>query len=184
VLRYEERTHFRCYALEADPSTSTNIHVLGALRQAGLDIQSSPVQKILRFLSRTRTETGTWFDKWHTSPYYPTSHAIINCAGYADDLVIRAVRWILETQNADGSWGHSLPTAEETAYSLQALAVWRRNGHSTPDDALQRGASWLGRHASPPYPSLWIGKCLYCPQVPVRSAILSALALASEVEPS
>ena len=35
VLKYEEEDHFRCYELEANPSISTNIHVLGALRASG-----------------------------------------------------------------------------------------------------------------------------------------------------
>lgn len=33
VLGYEEEEYFRCFALEANPSISTNIHVLGALKE-------------------------------------------------------------------------------------------------------------------------------------------------------
>ena len=40
-----------------------------------------------------------------------------------------------------------------------------------------RGRAWLLAHAQPPYPPLWIGKCLYGPQNVVRSAILNALTL-------
>jgi hypothetical protein len=45
---------------------------------------------------------------------------------------------------------------------------------------LRRGAAWLAEHAEPPYPPLWIGKCLYCPVLVVRSAVLSALMLVAQ----
>jgi halimadienyl-diphosphate synthase len=182
VLRCEGDHHFRCYALEANPSVSTNVHVLSALRQAGLGVGHPSVQKVLRFLQRTPPlgPRPFWVDKWHASPYYPTAHAVIACAGYADALVGDAISWILATQNVDGSWGYYAPTAEETAYCLQALVVWRRHGGPVAGDVLRQGAAWLAEHAEPPYPPLWIGKCLYCPVLVVRSAVLSALMLVAQ----
>lgn len=180
VLSYEDGDHFRCYAIESNPSMSANIHVLGALRQAGLAVEHPSVTKTLEFLFRTQTLQLFWFDKWHTSPYYPTAHAVIACAGYVNWLVDDAVYWILETQNPDGSWGYYRPTAEETAYCLQALSIWKRHGGRIPGDALKKGADWLADHAHPPYSPLWIGKCLYCPELVVRSAILSALNMVTQ----
>lgn len=180
VLSYEEGDHFRCYAIESNPSMSANIHVLGALRQAGLAVEHPSVTKTLEFLFRTQTLQLFWFDKWHTSPYYPTAHAVIACAGYVSWLVDDAVYWILETQNPDGSWGYYMPTAEETAYCLQALSIWKQHGGRIPGDALKKGADWLADHAHPPYSSLWIGKCLYCPELVVRSAIVSALNMVTQ----
>jgi halimadienyl-diphosphate synthase len=180
VQHYEERDHYRCYRLEANPSLSTNIHVLGALRQAGLGTDHPSVRKVLGFLRRMQTLQTFWFDKWHASPYYPTAHAIVACAGYDDALVDDAVYWVLETQNEDGSWGYYIPTAEETAYCLQALVMWRRHGHPVARSVFQRAASWLAEHTESPYPPLWIGKCLYCPDLVVHSAILGALALAAQ----
>jgi halimadienyl-diphosphate synthase len=180
VLNYEENDHYRCYELEANPSISTNIHILGALRKAGLPVQHPAVEKVIRYLRRVQTIRLFWFDKWHTSPYYPTAHLVIAAAGYADELVDNAVYWILETQGEDGSWGYYTPTAEETAYCLQALVIWRRSGHPVPDEALKRGAAWLMTHMDDSLPPLWIGKCLYCPVYVVRSAILSALMLVAQ----
>jgi halimadienyl-diphosphate synthase len=176
ILTFEEEDYFRCYPLEANPSVSANIHVLSALRRAGLEASHPAVQKIVRFLQSTQF----WFDKWHVSPYYPTSHAIIAGTGYVDVLLEDAVSWILTTQNADGSWGYFMPTAEETAYCLQALMVQRQHGRHVPDEVLERGAAWLVEHMDAPYPPLWIGKCLYCPVLVVRSSILSALMLVSQ----
>ena len=186
LLSYEEEDHFRCYAIESDASLSTNVHVLGALRQAGFEAQHPSVQKVVRFLQKTQTRHSFWFDKWHASPYYTTCHAIIAAAGYADELVTTAVDWVLNTQNEDGSWGfyNNIPSAEETAYCLQALAIWKRQGsgdEEIPSDVFERGANWLKAHMDDPYPWLWIGKSLYCPELVVESTILSALMLVEQL---
>ena len=178
LLYWEEKDYFRCFPIESNASTSTNVHVLGALRHAGYAPTHPSVEKVVRFLVNNLTEAGFWVDKWHISPYYVTGHLIITAAGYVEPLVKNAISWILETRNADGSWGYYFPTAEETAYCLQALAVWRQNGYPVPGYIFQQGAEWLSKKCDPPYPPLWIGKCLYTPPLVIRSAILSAISLA------
>lgn len=180
ILSYEEAEYFRCFALEANPSISANIHVLGALRQAGFEQKHPSVQKVLLFLRSMQNDTGFLLDKWHVSPYYTTSHAIIASQGYDDTLCKKAIKWILESQNSNGSWGLYKPTAEETAYAIQALVIWKRSGNNVPSDNINCGIDWLSQHADPPYEPLWIGKALYCPEFVVRSAILSAQRLAKE----
>jgi halimadienyl-diphosphate synthase len=179
VLAYEEEDHFRCFDLEVNPSISANIHVLSALAQSGLDKKNSSVQKVLGFLRKSKDKhLPFWADKWHSSPYYATAHAIIACADIDNELVHESVEWILKTQNQDGSWGTYLPTAEETAYAIQSLWVWDQNVASVPNIVLKNGARWLKDHMDDTYPPLWIGKCLYSPNLVIRSAIISALALA------
>lgn len=177
VLAYEEKDHFRCFDLEANPSVSANIHILDALRQAGMNRKYSSVQKIILFLIKSRGTEPFWVDKWHASAYYPTSHAVIACAGFANELVAESVDWIIQSQNRDGSWGTYMPTAEETAYALHALTVWNEKVARIPKAAFRNGARWLQEHLDQPYPRLWIGKCLYNPQLVIRSAVVSALAL-------
>ena len=181
ILAYEEKDHFRCFDLEVNPSISANIHILHALRQAGLNLKNSSVQKILLFLKRTRNDQHFWVDKWHASAYYPTAHAIIACAGFADELVAESLEWLLKSQNANGSWGTYIPTAEETAYALQALWMWNEKVARVPKSAFRNGLRWLEEHMEPPYPPLWIGKCLYNPRLVIRSAVISALALTQQV---
>src|SRR6266545_1851608 len=176
VLSYEEKDYFRCFALESDPSVSANIHVLSALRQAGYSKDNPSVQKIIQFLQRTKNKGGYWDDKWHISPYYTTSHAIMTCSGYADDLVSEAVTWLIETQKPDGAWGIFNPTAEETAYAIQALWLWNQQSGEVPSACLSRAKQWLENHKSE-YEPLWIGKCLYSPRLVIDSAILCALSL-------
>ncbi len=181
VLSYEEETYFRCFALEANSSISANIHVLGALRSAQYSSKHPSVSKILNFLRNNRIADAYWFDKWHVSPYYATSHAIIACAGYDDDLCSNAIEWIIKTQRQDGAWGfYPSPTAEETAYCLQALSIWGRSHKNNAGAAITNGAKWLEENIDKPYQSMWIGKALYCPEYVVRSTILSALELAQQ----
>ena len=177
VLLYEEKDHFRCFDLEANPSISANIHVLGALGQAGLNAKNSSVGKVLGFLRKAKGEQAYWMDKWHSSPYYATSHAVIACTGLANALVEDSAQWIIRSQNRDGSWGTYLSTAEETAYAIQALSVWNEKVARVPKQVLKNGARWLKEHIDQPYPPLWIGKCLYSPYLVIRSAVISALAL-------
>lgn len=180
ILRYETPFYFRCFDLESTPSVSTNIHVLSALGEAGLAKEHPAVQKTLHFLREIRAGNPFWIDKWHASPYYATALGVIACLRYDDKMAREGVQWITKTQRPDGSWGYYGPsTAEETAYSLQALALWNERKGQVPAGVLRRGVTWLSKHVDPPYPPLWIGKCLYSPELVVRSAILSALTLTS-----
>lgn len=179
LLSYEEENWFRCYGLEINPSIDVNIHVLGALRQIGYDKEHPTIKKIISFLRSMRQTGNYWFDKWNVSPYYTTSHAIILCRGYDDLLCEESIKWMLDTQNADGSWGfYGFSTAEETAYCIQALRIWEMHGGKIPPGRISQAKFWLLRNLEPPYPPLWIDKSLYHPNLLVQSSILSALALA------
>lgn len=176
VLGYEEDDRFRCYPLEANSSVSVNIHVLGALKQAGLGKNHPSVKKVIAYLKRSRHSKAFWLDKWNISPYYPTSHTIIACQGYDDEISQGAIDWILNMQKSDGSWGaYGKSTAEETAYSLQALKYWQKHKGNIPKGRIDQGIYWLKNNINLPYPPLWIGKVLYSPERVVTSAILSAL---------
>lgn len=178
LLVFDEKNYFRCYELEANSSISVNIHALAALKRAGYDSNHPTIKSILSFLKKGQLAQGFWFDKWHISPYYTTAHAIITCAGYLDDLIEPAIKWIISTQQKNGSWGFYIQTAEETAYCLQALSIYQQRGGKLSQDILKKGASWLKLNQNPPYPLFWIGKGLYAGELVIRSAIISAMALA------
>jgi halimadienyl-diphosphate synthase len=187
VLSYETDAYYLTFPLESNSSISTNIHVLESLRYAGIDQDSAHVQKIVRYLTEAQLPNHSWIDKWHSSPYYATSHALIAMVGYVDQDLSAAVQWIVDSQNKDGSWGHFLATAEETAYALQALAICSRNGYRVNAETLERGRSWLLEHRDDPFPPLWIGKCLYVPKLVIEATVLSALMISApvvELEPA
>jgi len=180
IFAFEESDHFCAYPFEAHSSSSVNIHAMGTLKQAGFKSNSPVILKIKKYLQNSRNSAGYWFDKWNLSPYYTTAHAIIVCAGYADHLVNQSVDWIVQTQNKDGSWGYQFATAEETAYCIQALVIWKLHGGKVSSKTIKNAVSWLSNHVEPPYLPLWIGKGLYAPELIVRSTILSAMMLAKE----
>lgn len=181
LYNYQEADHFRCFDLEVNPSVSTNVHFLDVFRRLAFPREHPSVQQLLSYLRASRVDNHFWFDKWHASPYYTASHVVIASAAYDPDLAFDVVDWIVKTQNADGSWGYFSATAEETAYALQALCVWAKDGGKTYKTQIQRGATWLEDHSQPPFPALWIAKSLYYSEWVVRAEILSALILTEQI---
>jgi halimadienyl-diphosphate synthase len=174
------------YGFERDPSTSANIHALEALTVAG---NKPDAYRLVNFLEEQRRGLPFWQDKWHISPYYPTSHALaaycrLDAARATSDAV---VNWIAESQNPNGSWGweNRQGTLEETAYALQALMVYAQT-YGWLDDMLlvaKAGADYLRREYRPyvwEEDTLWIAKTRYSPLLVVRSTVLSALLMAEE----
>jgi halimadienyl-diphosphate synthase len=173
LYQFEGETHFICYPYERNSSAGVNIHTLEALK----GVNTYSVGKASRWLRKSQVNGRYWTDKWHASPYYATAHAIIALMGVDHDLATSAVQWILDTQRLDGGWGYyDRPTAEETAYCLQALSVYIRQVEPVDRQVLARGRQSLLTHRDD-LPALWIGKCLYTPVRVVESAICSALAM-------
>lgn len=181
ILSYEDKEYFRCYPLEANPSIGANVHILGALGQYGFETDHPSVRKIVQFLYNSRHKDGYLVDKWHISPYYITSHTVIAAMKYDKRLCQDAIDWMLRTQNRNGSWGSfGFSTAEETAYCIQSLILWKRFGGKVPEQQINLATDWLEKHANGPHPPLWISKALYCPELVVQSCIAATLVLAKE----
>jgi hypothetical protein len=132
-----------------------------------------------------------WIDKWHISPYYATAHALcvlrmlraippIPRLRQIAPAVERALEWLRQTQNVDGSWGfYGQPTAEETAYGLLALAAGGQARTVNVTEADRRrcalAARYLRETAGRAFPPMWVDKCLYTPTLVVQKAIEAAL---------
>lgn len=190
LKQFERDDYFVSFAYERHASTGVNIHVLAALarceRYPGRD---AAIGKILRFLDRSRSGGIYWIDKWHISPYYATSHAIValNDTPHRPDsriaaMVSTAIDWIVRTQHEDGAWGfYGTPTVEETAYAVMALQYSRRrDGRSL--GAIDRGLHFLHAWEASPRPALWIDKCLYYPTRIVAAVIEAPRRFAQQVE--
>ncbi len=163
---------YNTYDFERNPSVSSNIHVVHALRACGAE-RADRMETAIDMLRRSQLPLGNWTDKWNVSPYYATSHAVAALSGLADEMCGAALDWILATQKADGSWGCSSSTAEETAYALLALMHANRSG-TAERRAISAGRAALERLSSAPLAELWIGKALYAPERVVRSTVLAA----------
>jgi halimadienyl-diphosphate synthase len=182
LRQFERDQYFVSYPYEGHPSTGVNIHILSALMHVpGYRQRDQALRKIVRFLRQSRHFGGYWFDKWHISPYYATSHAIValselmdEMAEEASSLIEDAAQWIIHTQYENGSWGYwGVPTTEETAYAI--LALRHLPASAARDAAIATGLSYLDAHQMAVRPALWIGKCLYYPPRIVDAAIVSML---------
>lgn len=175
-VTYERDAHFICYPYERNPSIGAHIHLMDALR-ACPDYRHRPrmMNKALKFY-RNQLYGADWFDKWHVSPYYIMSHAIIATIGYDNELAYEMVKCLIQVQRRDGSWGYFGATSEETAYCLQALIAYHRQVEPVDQAVIYHAAQYLyNQYYSQYHPTLWIEKSLYTPLPIVRSAIMSAL---------
>ena len=177
---YEVGDHFQCFPLERNISLDIHIHIVDALKDAAdFPRRDDMLMKALNILGRDLT-TDYVVDKWHISPYYSTSHAIIALTGLADNIIKKQINWLLKTQRPNGSWTF-YPTSpkaavEETAYALMALMTVSEKRGTIPLEAIDRGFRYLEKHYTSPedLPALWIHKSLYNPYHIVESVILSA----------
>ena len=179
---FERENHFVCYQYEQDPSPSLHVHLVEALSLVGPSKdRDRMLNKALQFLDRSRVYETFWFDKWHSSPYYTTAHAIIGVSRIEPRLIENAITWLIQTQRPDGSWGYLESTAEETAYALQALLYYQRHIGPIPGSTIKQGIDYLTKSAElrqVKYTPLWLSKTLYTPTWIVHSTVLSALAMA------
>lgn len=180
--RFETESHFRCLPYERNLSLDAHIHIVHALKGVPhFPRRDDMLLKALNILGRYLT--GDYIvDKWHVSPYYSTSHAIIGLIGLADNIIAKQIDWLLKTQREDGSWTFypQVPKAavEETAYALMALMTVYEHRGDIPREAIEKGYRYLADHRAPAeaLPTLWIHKVLYSPYHIVDAAILSTLA--------
>jgi halimadienyl-diphosphate synthase len=182
---------------ERHASLGVNVHVLHALLQVpGYPEPEQAVRNLLAYIEEDQRNDLYWYDKWHISPYYATSHVACVLADLPPSLFAstrpmldRTLDWLRQTQNADGSWGfYGQPTIEETAYAvvgLRALGVWSRRGNEDVRRAelgIRYINSCIGPQVEPSdelMPPLWIDKCLYAPRSIIRAAAMSALRTSS-----
>jgi hypothetical protein len=169
--------HFACFHGERTPSTSANAHVLQAFGECGSPDprRSEAMARLVAWLCEHQEPDGSWWDKWHASPYYATACCVLALAGHGGDRATEALRramdWVIGTQRPHGSWGRWAGTYEETAYAVRVLA--RFSG--TAGRAVAAGRARLLRDPGGPYPPLWHDKDLYTPVRVVRAEGLAAL---------
>ncbi|HEV2636331.1 MAG TPA: prenyltransferase/squalene oxidase repeat-containing protein [Actinocrinis sp.] len=189
---YELPTHFCTYYGERNASPSANGHVLEVLATAKHHPATTTDQasrygraatKITSWLLEHQQDDGSWQDKWHASPLYPTQCCTLALAQTGDPAAAhaleKAAHWVLATQRSDGSWGRWNGTAEETAYALQILLLTgSQNLPEAAAHAAARGHRFLQQCAGTSHDALWHDKDLYAPHAIIEAAILVSTHLA------
>ncbi|MFN3325303.1 MAG: prenyltransferase/squalene oxidase repeat-containing protein [Bryobacteraceae bacterium] len=108
------------------------------------------IERARDYLTRVQRDDGAWVPLWfgnqdapgQENPTYGTARCLL--AFDKDDAAAkRAVRYLLNSQNADGGWGGAAGTpssVEETGLVIQALSSHAPPGASDP---IARGIEWL-----------------------------------------
>ena len=177
LLRFFNGSHMETYEGEFNPSVSTNLHSLSALRLLPPTPEiNNAINKILLWLNKQVKSDGPLFlDKWHFSPIYPISRAVIALEGLDDALAERCVKWLCEHQHANGGWGEfGTATQEETAFASLALTYWHSKKRNIPFYVFKTARQYMESTPAANEP-LWIGKVLYCPNYVVASVITAAM---------
>lgn len=148
-------------ALLDPPTTDVSARCVSMLAQLGDTIETSDALKRgVDYLLAEQEKDGSWFGRWGANYVYGTWSALcaLNAAGLPHDheSYRRAVKWLVDIQNADGGWGEDLSsykmdykgyeaapsTASQTAWALLALMAAGDVDHP----AVARGVAYLQQH--------------------------------------
>ncbi|MGA8475633.1 MAG: squalene--hopene cyclase [Candidatus Cybelea sp.] len=149
------RMPFSDFGAMIDPPTEdVTAHVLEMLAALGYDLSNRYVERGLAYLRATQKPWGSWYGRWGVNHIYGTWCVISALAalGTGQDMIERAVAWLVSVQNEDGGWGESChsyadesfagigaSTPSQTAWAVLSLQLSGFPQHA----AAQRGLRYL-----------------------------------------
>ena len=140
-----------------DPSSAdVTAHVLEMYGKLGRKMDTRPLQAAYRYLRSEQEANGSWFGRWGVNYIYGLGAVLPALEALGENMnqpyIHRAVRWLLDHQNADGGWGESCASyvdpaqhgvgpsaASQTAWALIALIAAGCADHP----AAHRGVRYL-----------------------------------------
>jgi hypothetical protein len=185
--QFRDGDHYVAWVHELQPAVSVTAHALHAL--ALCDAPAAQQIGPQSYLAAQQRVDGSWAgDKWNSSWYYTTTHALIALMECQHpDAVLPALRALLDHQRADGGWGLQRSDSESTAYVVLALRGLDRHGILDTDgrSALALADRWLFQQYRPftaPTRGSWLAKEPHCPSRIDRMFELAALAASALAE--
>ncbi|WP_425619483.1 prenyltransferase/squalene oxidase repeat-containing protein [Anatilimnocola sp. NA78] len=129
--------------------TAHAIRALFAWRSYGGPDASQAMKRGFAFLAKRQHPDGSWSPLWfgnqdhpeEDNPVYGTAKVLLayrDLLRMGDEPAKRGVRWLVEHQNAEGTWGSSL---EETALAVEALLAAEQS--AKVQSSIERGLAWL-----------------------------------------
>ena len=105
-------------------------------------------ERMFAFLERSQQKNGSWFPLWFgnqampddVNPYYGTAKVLLALAETKKEhaMTFNGLRYLIASQNVDGSWGNSV---EETAVVVEALSAFADRAEVA--EAYHRGLNWI-----------------------------------------
>jgi squalene-hopene/tetraprenyl-beta-curcumene cyclase len=153
--RLVEKVPFSDFGAVIDPpSADVTAHVVEMLGHCGL-ADDEVTRRGVRWLLDSQEADGSWFGRWGTNYVYGTGAVVPALVAAGTDtrspVIVAAVAWLEQHQNADGGWGEDLrsyvdddwrgrgaSTASQTAWALLALLAV-----DPTTEAVQRGIAYL-----------------------------------------
>jgi len=114
------RMPFSDFGAMIDPPTEdVTAHVLEMLAALGYDLSNRYVERGLAYLRATQKPWGSWYGRWGVNHIYGTWCVISALAalGTGEDMMERAVAWLVSAQNEDGGWGESCHSYADESFA-------------------------------------------------------------------
>ena len=129
-----------CWGTGADPDVLA--HFYYALRLWAPDRYREEVRRGVSKVIEMQQQNGAWKATWYVGPAYCTGLALrlLRETGMGSEAIERALRFLLNTQRDDGTWGDEASALLQTAFSIAAL---RYAGPGSSLNGIRRGAAAL-----------------------------------------
>ncbi len=137
-------------ALLDPPSEDVTAHALEMLAHVDAPGREQIIRQALEYLRRMQRREGCWFGRWGVNYIYGTWCVIsaltaLRARGYAtQDMIDKGTSWLIEHQNADGGWGESCYSYEDSSFA----GLGRSTASQTAWAILALQAAGLGQHAA------------------------------------
>lgn len=122
-----------------------------ALHAVGEPGHTSLLEACARRMRERQAAEGFWEAYWWQGRTYATFHStrFLHLRAGAASPVDRALRWVEDTQGADGGWGNGTGGSTAPFHTALALATLLLEPHRASPSALAAGLEWLLRSQQP-----------------------------------
>jgi squalene-hopene/tetraprenyl-beta-curcumene cyclase len=142
------------------PSEDVTAHALEMLARMGYTMRDRVIVDALAYLQKEQRPDGSWWGRWGVNHIYGTwcviqaLTAFTERTGSVQTMIDRGIAWLLQHQNADGGWGETCHSYEDSSFagvgfstpSQTAWAVISLQCSGNGDiPATQRGLDYLRR---------------------------------------
>ncbi len=134
-------------ALLDPPSEDVTAHVVEMLAYVDCPDKEPMLADALSYLRRTQRPDGSWYGRWGVNYIYGTWCVISALTALGpgrdvQDMIDRAISWLLAHQNEDGGWGETCYSYEDSSFA----GIGRTTPSQTAWAVISLQLAGMGRH--------------------------------------